>query len=130
MVSSLEVMNQLFRYLQGEQNAQALRHWMVGAQLQNGDGADKLADRLISEMDSLFAQLSDGIVPESFVRKEFSKLLLSDRSMTPSIQIQYSFLRPSFANPLPKTDSVASSETASTTRPNELPDTRQLCVAA
>ena len=129
MVSSLEVMNELFRYLQGEQNAQALRHWMVGAQLQN-NGADKLADRLISEMDGLFAQLSDGIVPESFVRKEFSKLLLSDRSATPSVQIQYSFLRPSFANPLPKTESVASSATTSTTPPNELPDTRQLCAAA
>lgn len=129
MVSSLEVMDQLFRYLQGQQNAQALRHWMVGAQLQNENGAEELADRLISEMDGIFAQLSDGLIPESFVRREFAKLLLSDSSRTQFVQVQYSFLRPSFVNPLPKTESIVSSETASTTPPNDFPDTRQLVAA-
>jgi hypothetical protein len=126
MISSLEVMDQLFRYLQGDQNAQALRHWMVGAQLQNENGAEELANRLISEMDGIFAQMSDGLIPESNVRNEFAKLLLSGGTQTQSIQVQYSFLRPSFMNPPPKMESIVSSETSSTTPPNELPNTRQL----
>jgi hypothetical protein len=129
MISSLDVMNQLSMYLHGGQNAQGLQHWIVAAQLEGKDEVEPLADRLISEMDGFFAQFSDGLMPESLFRKECAKLLLSESTLTQSVQIQYSFVRPSFVNPLPKTQTVSSSETASTVPPNGFPQTQQLVAA-
>ncbi len=44
MISNLDVMKQLLSYLQGEQNAEALRHWMVGVQLESKKNVEPVAD--------------------------------------------------------------------------------------
>src|SRR5437879_9317306 len=117
MANSFEVLNEISRYLRGEQNAQSLRHWMVGAQLQNEGEVEPLAERLLSEVDGLFAQFSDGFAPESFVRQELTKLLLSGQIETQSVLLRYYFLKPSFANPVPK-DVPSSNEAETSALPN------------
>ncbi|SRR6266481_284401 len=112
MVLSIDVLNEISRFLQQEVNYKSFRQWMVSAQLQSEIEAEEVAVRLLAEIDGLYAQFSDGYLAEQSMRKELSKLLLSNSSENQFVHVEYSFLRPSFVNPLPS--KINSSETSST----------------
>jgi hypothetical protein len=129
MLIGVDVMREISRYLRQEVNSRGFREWMVSAQLQSEIEAEDVAVRLLAEIDGLYAQCSDGYLAEQSMRKELAKLLLSGGSSSQFVHVEYSFLRPSFTNPLPT--KIRSSETSSTTTAlSDNPDITQELVTA
>ncbi len=116
------------RYLRQEISIRAFREWMVEAQLQSEIASEEIAGRLLSEIDALYAQYSDGHLPEPSMRQELAKLVLSDHMQTVALTVSYFFLRPLFGSSLSNPEWGAS-ETSSQ-QPNPLPRSRTEPVAA
>jgi hypothetical protein len=129
MVASFEVMNEISRYLRQDVSYKLFRSWMVDAIMRAENKSEEIAMRLLSEIDGLSAQFSDGYLAEESLRKELAKLLLSNSSQDQFVSVQYSFLRPSFVTPLPskiKSSETSSTETALSDNPHV---TQELAVA-
>jgi hypothetical protein len=98
MVKALDVINEVSRYLRQELSSGALRQWMVRAQLESEMEPDDVGARLLSSVDALYCQFSDGHLSEQSMRQEYSKLVVSFQLQTAAIVLTYSFLRPTFGN--------------------------------
>lgn len=126
MIERVKVIEGVSRYLRQEVSSRAFRDWMVGVQLQceseraaasGKKDAEKaqVAEELLSAIDALYAQFSDGHLPESCMRQELAKLVVSDQVQTQSLTVFYSYLKPLFASSLDNPEWGASDTS------NELP---------
>lgn len=123
MIESFEIIEGVSRYLRQEVNSRVFRDWMVGIQLQyeaecsiqlSNEDAEKarVAEKLLSAIDVLYAQFADGFLPEPSMRQELAKLVLSERTQIQTITVSYSFLKPLFGSPLDNPEWGASETTS------------------
>jgi len=123
MVEGLEIIDGVSRYLRQEVSIRVFRDWMVGIQLQHEAECSvqknpkdveraELSAQLLSAIDVLYAQFSDGYLPEQQMRVELAKLVLLEKMQTQTLTVFYSFLRPLFGSPL-KDSEWGASETSS-----------------
>lgn len=83
MVSVAEIVQKIYEYLRGDLPLDSLRDWMVGAELQlEPAGEHHPARELVWQIEARYAELSDGVVDESFFKKLLQRTVDELRAAT------------------------------------------------
>lgn len=69
MVSNLDIVRELVRYLSGEIDLNTFRDWSVGVRLDNPEELGQDARVLLAGIEGRYAEFSDGLVPEDFLKQ-------------------------------------------------------------
>lgn len=108
MAKNMKIAEQLLRYLSGETNIALLRKSLMDLQIDRADELDESARTWLAMFEGYYAEYTDGLVREDFLRDRLRALLRQEASAPNAASLVLIFQTPGTENCFAQIDKVES----------------------